>query len=323
MLGIDVSKKDLSCALLDPATRRTLWQGSVPNSAAGLQELLARTPQESPWVVEPTGRYSSMVVQLGLTAGRQVLLAQPQKARCFLRSIQSRAKTDQLDSRGLALYGLAHSLPPYPVKPALVEQLDQLLAARKGIAAHLSSLQLQLGELPHAAAPLQAAITALQQQRQELDRQIAALTTGAAGKEHFPAAVRLQAVPGIGPITAAAMVSRLTAKQFGHPDQFVAYVGLDIGVRQSGKRAGNVGLTKQGDAELRRLLYLCAQANLRCKNSPFKAQYERELAKGLSRTGALCAVARKLARLCWSMVKHGSEYDPARVYQQELPKAQK
>ena len=323
MLGIDVSKNDLSCALLDPTTRRTLWQGSVPNSAAGLQELLARTPAESPWVVEPTGRYSSTVVQLGRAAGRQVLLAQPKKAQSFLRSIQSRAKTDRLDSYGLARYALAHALPEYPVKPALVEQLDQLLAARKGIAAHLSSLQLQLGELPHAAVPLQAAITALQEQRQALDRQIASLTTGAEGKEHFPAAVRLQAVPGIGPITAAAVVSRLTAKQFAHPDQFVAYVGLDISVRQSGKRAGNRGLTKEGDAELRRLLYLCAQASLRCKSSPFKAQYERELAKGLRSTGALCAVARKLARLCWSMVRHGSEYDPERVYQQELPKVRK
>ena len=78
-------------------------------------------------------------------------------------------------------------------------------------------------------------------------------------------------------------------------------------------------LTKQGDGELRRLLYLAAQANLRSRNSPFKAQYERERAKGLSSTAALaalCAVARKLARLAWSLHKHGSTYDPNRVHQQ-------
>jgi len=70
-----------------------------------------------------------------------------------------------------------------------------------------------------------------------------------------------------------------------------------MGVRQSGKKNGQTGLTKQGDGELRRLLYLAAQSNLRAKNSPFRAQYERERAKGLSSTAALCAVARKLARL--------------------------
>ena len=99
----------------------------------------------------------------------------------------------------------------------------------------------------------------------------------------------------------------------------MAYCGLDVGVRQSGKKSGQSGLTKQGDSELRRLLYLAAQSNLRSKNSPFRAQYERERAKGLSTTAALCAVARKLARLAWSLHKHGTSYDPERVHQQNLP----
>jgi transposase len=91
---------------------------------------------------------------------------------------------------------------------------------------------------------------------------------------------------------------------------------LDVGVRQSGKKNGQTGLTKQGDGELRRLLYLAAQSNLRSRNSPFKAQYEKERAKGLSSTAALCAVARKLARLAWSLHRHRTPYDPQRVYQQ-------
>jgi transposase len=87
----------------------------------------------------------------------------------------------------------------------------------------------------------------------------------------------------------------------------VAYIGLDVDKRESGKRKGERGLTHQGDAELRRLLYLCAQANLRIQDSPFRQQYERERAKGLSSTAALCAVARKLARLCWSLHKHAND----------------
>jgi transposase len=96
-----------------------------------------------------------------------------------------------------------------------------------------------------------------------------------------------------------------------HPDAFVAYIGLEVATHQSGKR----GLSRQGDAALRRLLYLCAQASLRAKDSPFKRQYDRERAKGVSRTAALCAVARKLAKLCWSLHAHDSVYDPNRVYQ--------
>ena len=43
--------------------------------------------------------------------------------------------------------------------------------------------------------------------------------------------------------------------------------------------------------------------------------YERELAKGLAKTAALCVVARKMARLCWSLHKYGTVYDSARVGQ--------
>jgi transposase len=241
-------------------------------------------------------------------------LASPRHAQQFLRSIQSRAKTDRLDSVGLALFAAAVPLPPYPIKPDAVEQLDQLLAARKGIAQAITSLRLRVASLPHAATPLSKAIAELETQRKELDRQIREQT--AKEEELEPLVQALQQVPGIGLVTATAAVARLKAKEFSHPDQFVAYIGLDVGVRQSGARAGETGLTKQGDAELRRLFFLCAKANLRVVGSPFRAQYERELKKGLSATAALNAVARKLARLCWSLVKHQSTYDPDRVYKQ-------
>lgn len=92
-------------------------------------------------------------------------------------------------------------------------------------------------------------------------------------------------------------------------------------VARAAHEAGrDMRLAQPKEAELRRLLFLAAQASLRAKNSPFKAQYERERAKGLSSTAAVCAVARKMARLAWSRVTHGSAYEPERIYQQ--PKQQ-
>ncbi len=123
-------------------------------------------------------------------------------------------------------------------------------------------------------------------------------------------------------MTAVAVARCLTTKQFAHPDQFVAYIGLDVRVRESGQRRGQRTLTHQGDAELRRLLYLCALANVRARDAtnPFKVQYEREREKGLATTAALCAVARKLARVCWSLAAHGTQYEATRVQQQPVSK---
>lgn len=319
MLGIDVSKQTLACSLLNPADQRVLWRREVANTPQGVQSLLQSVPAQVPWVMEPTGRYSLAVAKPAHQAGRQVLLAPAKRAKRFCESIQSRAKTDRLDSRGLALFALSQPLPAYPIKSETVEQLDQLLAARRGLAQALSSLEQRATDLPYAASALAEAIGSLKAQRQKLDEQIASLT---ADKTAYPHVERLQAVEGIGPVTAAAVASCLMARAFTHSDQFVAFVGLDIATLQSGRRKGTRGLTRQGDAELRRLLYCCAQAAVRSKSSPLRAQFERELAKGLSKTAAYCSVARKLARVCWSLVRHNTDYDPQRVFQQTKPSQQ-
>jgi transposase len=316
MLGIDVSQDALACTLLDPKTRTPRWERTVPNTTAGVEQLLALTPVDVRWVVEPTGRYGLPMVKQARAAGREVLLAPPRKALLYLRSIQTRAKTDRLDSRGLGLYALSVPLKPYPVKSEAAEHLDQLLRARRGLTDALHSLKQRLPELPAASEPLQKAVEELSKQRKALDQKIQAWVKS---HEEFAAVARLCEVPGIGLITAAAAVSRLQEKQFAHPDQFVAYIGLDVRVQQSGKRSGELGISKEGDAELRRLFFCCAQASLRCKESPWKTQYERERKKGLSSTAALNAVARKMARLSWSMVRHGTTYDAKRVHQRPGP----
>jgi transposase len=310
MLGLDISKATLSCALIDPTTQVPTWEGKVPNSPAGVAQLLSRLPAEIAWVMEPTGRYSLSVAQQAQAAGRTVLLAPPLKAKKFLESLQDRAKTDRVDARGLGRFALSRPLTPYPIKSEAVERLQQLLTARKGLAQALASLQQQAAELPLAPEALTQAVADLKERLRELDRQLAA------AQKQWPVMRQLLAVQGIGPVTAASVAACLAGKHFERADQFVAYCGLDIRIRirDSGKRRGAPGLTKQGDAELRRLLYLAAQANLRVKGSPFAEQYERERAKGLSSTAALCAVARKLARLCWGMARSGAAYDAHRAY---------
>ena len=141
MLGIDVSKDTLACALFNRSTEQFVWQKSVPNSAQGVQQLLDLTDASVPWVMEPTGRYSLFVAKQAREAGRGVLLAPSGKARAYLKSISERAKTDRLDGYGLALFGASRPackpLAPYPIKSDSVEHLDQLLSARSGLVAAL------------------------------------------------------------------------------------------------------------------------------------------------------------------------------------------
>ena len=90
MLGIDVSKASLTTTFLVARDQRPLWEMTVPNTPAGIARLLARTAPDCPWVVEPTGVYSQAVVTHAHAAGRQVLLAQPKRAKDFLASLAPR-----------------------------------------------------------------------------------------------------------------------------------------------------------------------------------------------------------------------------------------
>jgi transposase len=315
ILSLDVSKANLVATYDDrQSTRRQ--QLKVSNTAAGVRKLLKRTPAECCWVLEPTGRYSNLAVDQARAAGRDVLLAEPRRAKAFLQSSHVRAKNDPLDSDGLNDYAAARPLPLYPRPTPTLELTQQLLSARRGLSQSLSRLRQQRRELPQAAGVLEPACQVLEAQLQAIDAQLEALVKDPAHKQELGTVERLDAVPGIGTVTATAVNARLQRCGFSHPDQFVAYVGLDITVRDSGKKQGKREVSQRGDAELRRLLYLAAQANLRCKNSPFKDQYEREKAKGLTHTGAVCAVARKLAKVCWSLATHGGHYDPKRVANQ-------
>jgi transposase len=311
MLGVDVGKAELHGTWRDPATQRIEWQGAVPNTAAGIRRLLERVPGVAV-VVEPTGRYGEPLVRAARAAGRAVLLAPPRQARAFLWAERPRAKTDRVDSAGLALYGLSGRPRPYPLPSPEVDRVQQLLAARRGLSESLARLRQQRAALPLAADALTPAIAGLERELAALDRRLARATAGAPGLDR--AAAALDAVPGVGPTIAAALAACLVARRFEHPDQFVAYVGLDLRVRESGRRRGQPGLSKHGDAELRRLLFLGAMAAANSTRDPtFARRYARELAKGLPPTGALNAVARKLAKVAWSIVAHGTAYDPTRV----------
>jgi len=312
MIGIDVSRATLAVACWDAFRQEVAWVCELPNSAEGLAQLVARTAPGECWALEPTGRYSELVVRTAWAYGRRPLLTPPKAARKFLSSLNLRAKNDRLDATGIARYAAVVPLRSFVLKDEAREELSQLLVLRKSISGNLTTFRQQAQALPRVRDEFTPVIKALQERLGAVDRQLAARA------RQQPAVKQLQAVPGIGLVSASALALRLQTMHFVTYHAFVAYLGLDLRVSDSGQHRGRRRLSRHGDAELRRLLYCCAQASVRAKASPFRMQYERELAKGLPTTGALCAVARKMAKVAWALVKSGQQYDPERVYRSRL-----
>jgi transposase len=146
---------------------------------------------------------------------------------------------------------------------------------------------------------------ALDRQVDELEREINAW------HREDTASQRLQAVPGIGPLTASALVASVgDAKAFHNARQFAAWLGLVPRQNSSGGKTTLLGISKRGDTYLRTLLIHGARSVLlQLKRHPDQA--EGWLARVAARRNpniAAVALANKNARTVWALLAHGREY---------------
>ena len=125
--------------------------------------------------------------------------------------------------------------------------------------------------------------------------------------------VRLQSVPGIGPILGMTILLESGAiDRFDSVGDYASYCRMVESVRLSnGKRKGH-GNRKCGNR------YLCwayvEAANYAVRFNPLiRRWYERKRARK-HRVVAIKAVAHKLARACFHMLREGSPFDPARAF---------
>jgi transposase len=106
---------------------------------------------------------------------------------------------------------------------------------------------------------------------------------------------RCQGIPGVGRLTALAMVATYRRAPFRRDDAFIALMGMDARVRESGQFRGRRKLPKKGEPELRRLLFNAAMQGRR--NTHWQPYYLALCERGSSSTAALVALGRKIARL--------------------------
>ena len=196
-----------------------------------------------------------------------------------------------------ALSSTLHELAPrhYGRKSAqrLVQLASQSAASGQASAARALSLQVLCDQLEHTLANLARV-------EQELD-QLLDRDAGAKG---------LQSTPEFGRKTVAVLRAELgDVTRFQRVDQVVAYVGLDLEVKQSGKWKGEVKLSKRGSGRVRRVLYLAALRSLALPESAFGAYYQRLVARGLKGREALTAVMRKMLIVAYHLLLSKETYE--------------
>jgi transposase len=298
VIGIDVAKDSLS--ICDTRTGEVF---ELLNESRSVKGWLKTLPPGCSIAVEATGTYHVLVATHAHARGHRIYLINGYRLSNYRKGIGGRNKDDRSDAQLLARY-LAH-------EQTQLEQwqphcrLQTLLHRRSVVVRSGMSLRQSFSqdrELASVLKPVLKRMAALEARLEEMIQSVLE-DAGLAVQSK-----RCQKIEGIGPLTAAALNMAFLRGHFRNSDAFIAFIGLDVRLKESGRYNGRRKLTKQGDPEIRRLLHNAAMAAARTQR--WKALYQSYLARGLKKIEALTILARKLARIAFALMTSQQPYRP-------------
>ena len=124
---------------------------------------------------------------------------------------------------------------------------------------------------------------------------------------------RLVAIPGIGPITATALIAAIgNGAAFRKGREFAAWMGVVPREHSTGGKQKLLGISKHGNSYLRRLFIQGARAVLqhRTKQAPGLSEWLAKLASRTHHNVVAVALANKLCRIAWAVLAKEEQYKP-------------
>jgi transposase len=288
-------------------------------------------------LVIEAGGHSPWVSRLGAECGMEVVVANPRRVELISKNDR---KSDRVDAEILARLGMSDVKLLWPITHRSEEaQSDLAIRDARNIAVAMRTALINFvrGKLkssgyraetcapecfhtrvvrdipPQLAKALERILTLIADANREIkgyDKEIVQLC-----EERYPVTQVLQQVPGVGPLVSLSFVLTIDdPKRFEDGRDVGAYLGLVPRKKDSGASSPQLGISKAGDREMRRLLVLSANYILGRfgPDSDLRRFGLRIAAQGGKRgkKRARVAVARKLAVLMHHLMITGEQYDP-------------
>lgn len=313
-VGIDVAKETLVVCVRFMDTEKIL---TVPNTVHGITALKRTLKHCScPLIMESTGRCHLLSAFLLQEAGYDVRVVNPLQAKRYMSASIRKIKSDRTDAAALAQMGITEQALPEPFqlgkreiqirqKMGLLASLERQMQSLSQTLKHYRKFQKEL-DIPasEAETALLCLAEELSQQKELLAEEIAA----SVGEEEAMRKDRELAcsIPGISELSGSLLVHCLSRKCVS-AKQWIAFVGFDVSVRESGQWKGRGKLSKRGNAYLRKKLFQAAWGA--AMNHPsFRAYYDRLKAEGSSHREAVVIIARKLLRILFAVLQSGHPF---------------
>jgi transposase len=224
----------------------------------------------------------------------KTIAQQDMQALHRVRAARMKQRTALINqTRGLlAEYGIVIAISPTALRKAIPELLED---ADNGLSFDFRQL---LAELYDDLVAIEQRVAEL---TQRIERHVRNNDDG----------LRLLEIPGIGPLTASALIATVgDARQFKHGRQLAAFLGLVPRQYSSGGKTRLLGIHKHGDSYLRGLLVHGARSVLRtATNKPDdRSRWLMNLAARRHRNIATVAQANKTVRIAWAILTREQRY---------------
>jgi transposase len=311
-LGIDVSKKTLSCHLRIPEGNDK--KRTFKNDITGMAELVEWLGSEillCRVLIEPTSRYHRRICEVLSNLGGDVRLIDPKQMHYLAKGLGNTSKSDDLDAKALAQASSIIDMPQRPLKTAQEQELMDLsrviVKTKQVVAGQKKSLE-GLDEKSQAYIAIMLNIQSLELVlRQHEKAWMKLMRKNEEAKRRYELAI---SVPHIGKETARILASELPKNLMeASTDQICAYAGVVPYMIQSGTCLSISTIGCQGNAHIRTGLYMPTLSSL--SHSPENKEiYDKLRAKGRFHNQAMVAVIHHNLRVAVSVIKRDTPWTP-------------
>lgn len=314
LVGVDVAKHSFDVATLQ-ANGKYRTKAKLANTQAGWrvfqQWLQTHVPADSWVVMEATGVYHEALAEFVHGLGYRVSVLNPAQVAHYARSQLQRVKTDSVDAKLIASYGLRHLdlLRTWEPDPPSLKHLRALVRRLQDLQ---ELQQMERNRLEVAQGNVQASIQSVIDHVQgEIDKTMQAIA------DHIDQDPTMRgqrdlltSIDGIGEKTAALLLAELgDPRRFEDAKAVTAFAGLNPRLQESGRHAGQVRISRVGSARLRGGLYMPALAAM-THNPAIRDLKQRLKERGKAGKQIVCAAMRKLLHLAYGVLKSGRPFDP-------------
>ena len=324
IVGIDISMDDFhACIKVRTETGSVKIKGtrSFENTDSGYKQCLSWVLKQHKngcpvrFVMEATGVYYENLAYFIHANQINVSVVLANKIKNYIQSLNIKTKTDKVDSKVIAGFGIERELddwePMSPVYKDLKDLCRELLSIKK----ERQRAKSQLHSFEKAHEKLETIIKLKKEQIAFFDKAVELIKKDIKEIVNKDGVLKekirkIETAPGLGFETVVILICETNGfALFNNIQQVVSYAGLDVTQNESGKYKGKTRISKRGNTRIRQALYMPSLSAARC-NKPIKELYQRinDRNSETKRKGVVAGM-RKLLILTYTLWKKDEEYN--------------